>query len=522
MKNKIYIFLIPMLIFFLFCGCTKENLDASEKEKWKSSAVLPEGYFEVNFFSNPFNSFGKSAISGKDARVRHVRYIIYKSTGEYIKEKVMLLPSQGVPIWPLPAVKDTLPKGSYKAVFLGNVEKTLFPYAIAESSVGYADVLTNYNASYDDARIVLPNAEFSDSSEYYWANVNFSDTLPNPNVLLQRIIGASKLHRNSIDAQEALDSLVSNIVTQIAYKNIISNTVRGLLPNLVKNAIGPILTPILGGLVSVDSVVNPLVEVLVAPVTNALYDSLLNKLVNSAGLALAGNANQSGLLTFLGVALNPWADADADCIIVSINDFPKKINFDLNVTDVYSGVHKFRYSFNPGTLRDERYITVKGFNDVYDIRKINVIKRGLISGLVVDQVIDGFLLPGAFVDIIDTLNIREVKTNRRYQSDYSILDLGLKSYVQQTDGQHNITLTIRLGDIANIDGLLRNSLTSILTGLISRIPLLGTVLSSILTSTVQSLLSPLKLIEISVPLNLPLLGIDNLSVSGGWSKIESF
>ena len=45
-------------------------------------------------------------------------------------------------------------------------------------------------------------------------------------------------------------------------------------------------------------------------------------------------------------------------------------------------------------------------------------------------------------------------TNYRYRSNYSFVSLGLKSYAQQSDGNHSLTLSVQLKNIANLDGIL--------------------------------------------------------------------
>lgn len=125
-----------------------------------------------------------------------------------------------------------------------------------------------------------------------------------------------------------------------------------------------------------------------------------------------------------------------------------------------------------------------------------------MSGVVFDGIVDSpLLLNGAFIDINDPLSYN-VPANRRYKADYSLLDLGLKSYTQQTDGNHSLSVTVQLTEIANINGILGG------------LPILNTILNLIL--------SPIKNITISVPLNLPLLGVDNLKLSGGWSTPTSY
>lgn len=500
------------LVLSLFTGCNSETdllppaLPETEQqppEVNEGAENLPEGCFEVNF-SPTFGNRSRAAVTGADGRVRHLRYIIYKSTGEYIKEKVILTPGNGITTWPLTAVKDTLPKGNYIAVFTANVEKTLFPYT-SSSGTTYTDVLTNYQTTYANGRIVLPNAEFTDTSEYYWAKVSFSDATPQPYVLLQRIISMLKLHRNFVDAQTALNALVNNIVTQVGYKNIIRTTVQGLLPGLLKPALdlgtlGNAIYTVLGGL---DAAVNLVVGGLVEPVTNALYDMLLKQLVNQLGLALTGNADQQGLLAFLGVLLNPWATSEASTAVVTIRNFPKTMDFNLTVKDYFTGDQRFKYAFTGGNIYSEKDILIKGFHGTFDVRNINVIKQGLVSGLLIDRIIDSsLLLNGTFIDINDPIQAN-VNTNYRYRSDYSFLDLGLKSYAQQTDGNHSLTLSLKLSTIPNLDGLLGG------------IPIVGTLLGTVVKTAIGN-------ITISVPLNLPLLGVDNLTLSGGWSTPATY
>lgn len=494
----VWVGLLPLL---LFAACEKEELVPVETEKPTEtpddggSGVVPEGYFVVTF--SPESGMSRTPVSGLDGRVRHLRYLVYNESGMFVKEKEVLPLTSGTTTWPLPAIRDTLPKGVYTAVFLANTDKNLFPYPVTGGGQGVADVLLNYKGQMSDARIVLPSGPFSDTSEYYEAKVSFSPTTPNPYIVLQRIIGMFKVHRNFVDAQTALNQLVNNIVTQIQYKNYIQTTVGGTAPGSLRYLLKQI--PALSLL---DATVNAVADALLIPVTNALYDILLQQLVNQIGMALTGNTTQQGALSGLGVLLNPWVGDSARTAIVSINNFPKSVDLNNNVIDYYSGVNRFRFNFTGGTVYDEKDILIRGFHGSFDVRRISAIRDGLISGFLIENTIDGpLLLNGAFIDITDPVTAN-VETNRRYKSDYSFLDLRLKSYTQQTDGNHSLTLNVKLGNIANIDGILGG------------IPLLGGILNLVL--------APIKNITISVPVNLPLLGVDNLSVSGSWSAVTSY
>lgn len=494
----VWVGLLPLL---LFAACEKEELVPVETEKPTEtpddggSGVVPEGYFVVTF--SPESGMSRTPVSGLDGRVRHLRYLVYNESGMFVKEKEVLPLTSGTTTWPLPAIRDTLPKGVYTAVFLANTDKNLFPYPVTGGGQGVADVLLNYKGQMSDARIVLPSGPFSDTSEYYEAKVSFSPTTPNPYIVLQRIIGMFKVHRNFVDAQTALNQLVNNIVTQIQYKNYIQTTVGGTAPGSLRYLLKQI--PALSLL---DATVNAVADALLIPVTNALYDILLQQLVNQIGMALTGNTTQQGALSGLGVLLNPWVGDSARTAIVSINNFPKSVDLNNNVIDYYSGVNRFRFNFTGGTVYDEKDILIRGFHGSFDVRRISAIRDGLISGFLIENTIDGpLLLNGAFIDITDPVTAN-VETNRRYKADYSFLDLRLKSYTQQTDGNQSLTLNVKLGNIANIDGILGG------------IPLLGGILNLVL--------APIKNITISVPVNLPLLGVDNLSVSGSWSAVTSY
>lgn len=495
MKKQLY--LLSIFLMLTLAGCQdKTDEFVPNLPQPEIPANIPENYFVVTFTSP-----SRAAVSGPDKRVRSLRYILYKETGEYVKERVILTPGTTVPSWPLPIVSDTLPRGSYKAIFLGNTEKTLFPYAKPGSPTNYTDILVKYQTVYDTARLYLPNAEFTDSTEYYWAKVPFSNINPTPSVLLQRILGKLNVHRNTVDAQQALNQLVQNIVTQMNYKNVISTQAKAILTDKVKTALGPVGALLLAPLGGITAATDTIVGRVLTPVVNALYSQLLQSLVNQLGIALAGNSGQNTLIEKLGILLNPWEFNEANTAIVSIKNFPKSINFDLVVKEYYTGTQRFGIKFTTDQYFNQKCLYIKGFSGLYNIQHINVIKKGLISGLIVDQIIDNsLLLDGTFVDISDSLR-NNTLTNIQYKADYSLVDIYLKSYDPQT-GSSPLTVSVRLGDVTN--------LTQLLTGL----PGIGAVLAIVL--------SPLNNITISIPLNLPVLSISNLTISGKWSTPTAY
>lgn len=510
--NKL-IYLSTLLLLTLGTGCDKEDIaqenpaeqPGGQKPSTGQGADIPEGYFEV-----VFTAPDSRAVSGQDGRVRDVRYLLFKSTGEFVKERQLVSPTDPVSTWPLASVRDTLPKGSYRAVFLGNVQKTLFPYALPNSPVNYSEVLSGYQSGYASGRIALPAAEFSSTTEYYMANVSFSDTATTPYILMQRIIGMLNLHRNFVDAQTALNQLTANIFTNVQFKNNISLQLQSILHDAIYarldkgSILGNAVYVAVGGL---DALVAGLTTALNPLVTDLVYNVIVQQLVNQIGLALTGNADQSGLLALLGTLLNPWATNESDSAIVTINNFPASMDFDLTVQSVYSGQHKFKFKFTGGSVYAEKDILIKGFHGLFDVRKINVAKTGLVAGVLLDNIVDGpWLLNGTFIDVNDPIQFN-AQTNRRYKSNYSLLDLGLKSYNPQTQTPTPLSVTVSLGSIPNLRGVLAG------------LPLLGPLTSALLD---ELIFNPLKVVNVTVPVNLPLLSIDNLKLSGGWDTPTAY
>lgn len=352
------------------------------------------------------------------------------------------------------------------------------------------------------------------------------------------------MKRVFIDAEDALNGLLANIVAQVNEGDLIQNTVDGILPGLIEDALNTVLGPIIGdleenkpsflldplnlvgGLIDavtglLDSLLNPLVDGLVGPIVTALNDLLLEELVKQLGVALTGNADKDGLITYLGVLLNPWNNATARYAVVSVENYPKSIDFDLNPVDVYSSA-QLRYSFNTTDISQERHISLKTFAGSYQVNQIDIVGAGLVSGLVVDGAIDEFLLTGMLVNVDDPLAVNGTGSNRRYESSYAFLGLGTQNSSDVTD---QLVLELRIGDIANIDGILGGIVGPILgpvLGLVGGVLEILPIVGDLLDGLEDSLISAIKdlTIRVELPLNVSLLDINNLRVSGGWSPIS--
>jgi hypothetical protein len=469
----------------------KPGDDTSEQIDDEEEGTVPEGYFVVDFFDE-----SRAPIEGSDnGRVTTLHYLIFSDAGAFVKQREIEKPDGGFD-WPLKNIKDTLPNGDYRVVFVAN---------------STAATLTGFEGGYTATRLSLPDSGLTASTEYYMGQGTFSDGAPSPGVILQRIIGAAQLHRNSIDAQAALDMLIANIFAQINYGNIITT---GLLGGVLKSdllaALGPLADNfITNSLLYLVGGVEGIVDDIVQPIANLILQPLLDNLVHQIGGLLTGNSDQNTVLEGIGILLNPWALSSANTAIVTINNFPRQIDLDLNVTDRYAGENDFAIDFDNLEYFDQRNVFIRGFGEgtvggTWDIRNINAVKSGLLPGLVVDAIADDLLLKGSLVDITDPIAM-PAKPNIGYANNYSLLDLGLKDYTQQTDGAHNLSLSVDLGNIANLD-----------QALLAGIPILSGAASGLLTPIIN-----LLDITISLPVNVPLLGIENLALSGGWDATNT-
>ncbi len=495
MKHTAYYLLLACLALYTSCS---EKVDVSPDDQIRpaqqseETGDVPYGWFVATFASA--DTRAQSPTIGSDARVQHIRYLLFDASGNFVKERALWLPSQGSPTWPFNGtIRDTLPNGTYRAVFLGNVEKTLFPYKST-----YYDVLTGYQTGYANGRIWLPRSDFSATTEYYFGQTTVSNTNKSPTVYLQRIIGAASLHRDFIDSQAALNTLANNIIVSLNGINL-TQVVNGQLRTGLLSAVGKIslVDLVLIALLNTLGGVTGIVDKIVGPITNLVVARLLSDLATQLGTTLTGNANQTGMLADLGVILNPWALGDARTAIVTINDFPRAIDFDLKITDKYPGLQRFAYDFPETSDYLQKNVYIRGFGQgvakQWDIRRIDVIKRGIVSGLVIDDITDDLLLRGSIVDINDPIGIAAAP-NIRYKDNYSFLSL----YVDNKTTQSSTTLKISLSQIGNLkDALDLGLLTDIVFGLIGNV-------------------------QVSIPIVLPLVNINNLELSGEWKTPTTY
>lgn len=134
--------------------------------------VVPEGYRLVVF---PAAQPPARAIAGgTNTQVAHLQYLIYETDengNEILYKQVVLSKPES---WPTRVPAVPLPENkAYRVVFLGNVSEGVFGSKQTEK------LLTGVGAgsNYKDARVHLPQVEFSDANFFFMANSAF-DTKP--------------------------------------------------------------------------------------------------------------------------------------------------------------------------------------------------------------------------------------------------------------------------------------------------------------------------------------------------------
>lgn len=189
---------IHWLFLFLATSLISCEKDETENLQNENTTNVPEGYVKVSFWGE--DAATRAASSGPSSRIKHLQFLLYKLDGGAYKldksNSKVLFSNQSSVNWPLEdkhLQTMMLPiNNSYKVVFLGNVDKSVF---------GQTDeVLTGVeaDANFDAARIHAPSVAFSDNTMYHLGvsefNTNSEEgTSKNINILLQRIVSRTVL-----------------------------------------------------------------------------------------------------------------------------------------------------------------------------------------------------------------------------------------------------------------------------------------------------------------------------------------
>ena len=584
-------------------SCSKDSEVESiidEVESGVGAEEQPEGYFTATFTSGLYSSISRTPIDGLSSRVQSLRYIIYKKdqNGVYqyytkAENDKYLFGEDGTiskPIdWPYTPLSVRLENGEYKVVFLGNMNEKQF----VKGETTNAPIVTNYKGTYTDARINLPTVKgfyeeaVSDGGEgktsnfFYWDTVEVSTSNPNAEVLLQRIVSKFEMSRETLASENG--STARNAVLNSVSENLIDYLQTDqVLTELIQGELSKVTEPLFEELH-----INYLDKMLISPLLNAVANSIDKTMLSQALFSQIDGIlkmNENKNLLDLNALLNPWG-SNAEYAIVGFNKFTKAVNFDNQPVEFYEATSKsvpcFAYPMTPGNgeVGSKTYLEMYGLNGEWDIKRIDATDgtHSLIAGQVIDQTVDGWILPGCLHDADANLKYN-FGANKPYYAVYSAAALNVYPIDPNKSNEQmgNLSITLDLGKILNLEDILNgkieeissnkmtgeyeneidklkkdDTLGTVVTGLLKGVlglvdEILGTVVGALTKHTVGDILDEVVFkaleslgvagqeglvnrivgalcpeggITIELPLNISLLNTDNLEVSGGWTRV---
>ena len=585
-------------------SCSKDSEVESiidEVESGVGAEEQPEGYFTATFTSGLYSPISRTPIDGLSSRVQSLRYIIYKKdqngvyqyyTGTDRNDEYLFGENGTIsePIdWPYASFSVTLENGEYKVVFLGNMNEKQFVNGDNKND----SIVTNYKGKYSASRINLPTVKgfyeeaVSDGGEgktsnfFYWDTVEVSTSNPNAEVLLQRIVSKFEMSREILSTEDGTNARVA--LTSTLTKNIFDYLEGdGTITRLIGGQIGEITRGVFK-----DLGIGALEKMLIDPIVNALINGLddtkiIEALTSQIDGVLKGNENSDTNLLDLNAVLNPWG-YDAEHAIVAFDKYTKSVDLDNKPVDYFvsseNEIPRFAYTVNPnGTVGPRTYLQIYGLNGEWKIKRIDATDENngevpdLISGQIIDNFVDGWLIDGCVHDAAADLTYN-FEANKPYHSVFSDVTLNMypKEFVKDKNG--DLSVTVNLGEVLSLRNILDGTLTNIeqdknkkaydykneidelqnskttvgafVKTTLSR--LLGTVgdllnfltgktVGYILNDVLYPALEDAKLggkeglvnklvdnldkdITITLPLNISLLNTENLEVSGGWTSV---
>ena len=588
-------------------SCSKdsevENIIDEVEDVTTPGTEEEDGYFIATLSSGLYNPITRAAISGKSSRVQSLRYIIYKKdqNGKYqyfedpLKQNDKYLFGESGKIedgtsvmWPYKPLSVKLSNGDYKFVFLGNMNEKQFVNGEAQN----APIVTNYKGTYTDARINLPTVKGfyekaitegssdKESNFFYWDTVEVSTSNPNAEVLLQRIVSKFEMSREILSTEDGSNARVA--LTSTLTKNIFDYLEGdGTITRLIGGQIGEITRGVFEDL-GIDALEKMLIDPIVNALINGLDDTkIIEALTSQIDGVLKGNEKYDTNLLDLNAVLNPWG-YDAEHAIVAFDKYTKSVDLDNKPVDYFvsseNEIPRFAYTVNPnGTVGPRTYLQIYGLNGEWKIKRIDATDKNngevpdLISGQIIDNFVDGWLIDGCVHDAAADLTYN-FEANKPYHSVFSDVTLNMypKEFVKDENG--DLSVTVNLGKVLSLKNILDGTLTNIeqdenkkaydykneivelqnsktigafVQDILSR--LLGTVgnlLDFLTGKTVGSILNDVlypalkeaglggkeglvnklvdnlnKDITIKLPLNISLLNTENLEVSGGWTRV---
>ncbi len=531
----------------MFSGCSQDELLTEESVKEETGELNADGTFTATFIPSMYEPMTRAQVKGSSTAVQSLKYLIYKDNGAgqyfyYAEGNVFgadaTVGSSESYQWPcVGKVQVDLPGGNYKVAFVGNANPKLFGKDCNELLSYTADE----SGKWEDVRLNMPNIPFSDNNMFYMDAVEVSTKNPVAQVWLERKVCKVQLWRETVasDNGQILTLLLENVLDHLDAEDPVTGLIGGQVGDALKRVFDDLLAlPGHEGLV--PALEEILLEPLIGGLTQAVRPVVVEKLVPLLDETLKMNSKDA----LLQELTNPWAITEHGAV-VTFTHLPKALDLDGKVTDLYPEGTKYKYDLEEDG--NFRYIDVTGLADAetkWTIGRVDILKKGLVGGLVVDQIIDSeWFLDGSLIDTNKEGFAYTFGPNYKYKSVYGLATLNVKESVYSGDGTKNLTVEINLGKIANIHDILKGIINGVTSseekpsdgllgsvgGLIGGVlGTVGTILNGLLNlvrldDLIDALVDALTKVPITItlPINVNALGVDTLEVTGTWGEVTT-
>ena len=534
----------------MFSGCSQDELLTEESVKEETGELNADGTFTATFIPSMYEPMTRAKVEGLSTAVQSLKYLIYKDNGHgqycYYTERDVFGADATVGSaesyqWPYAGkIQVDLPGGNYKVAFVGNANPKLFGEGCNELLSYTADE----SGKWEDVRLNMPNIPFSDNNMFYMDAVEVSAKNPVAQVWLERKVCKAQLWRETVasDNGQILTLLLENVLDHLNAEDPVTGLIGGQVGKALKRVFDDLLV-----LPGHEGLVPALEDILLEPLIGGLTQAVRPLVVEGLAPLLDDALKENNKGALLQQLTNPWAIAEHGAV-VTFTHVPNALDLEGKVASFYPEGTKYKYD-----LKEDgnfRYIDVTGLADAekeWTIGRVDILKKGLVGGLVVDQIIDSeWFLDGSLIDTNTEGLAYTFGPNYKYKSVYGLATLNVDESVYSGDGTKNLTVVINLGKIANIHDILKGIINGETSneetpssGLLDILGPLGDLIGG-LVGTVGSILNRLLdfveldnlidalvkaltevPIEITLPINVNALGVDTLEVTGTWGEVTT-
>ena len=532
----------------MFSGCSQDELLTEESVKEETGELNADGTFTATFIPSMYEPMTRAQVDGPSTAVQSLKYLIYKDNGAgqyfyYAEGNVFgadaTVDSSESHQWPYAGIQVDLPGGNYKVAFVGNANPKLFGEGCNELLSYTADE----SGKWEDVRLNMPDIPFSNNNMFYMDAVEVSTKNPVAQVWLERKVCKAQLWRETVasDNGQILTLLLENVLDHLDAEDPVTGLIGGQIGDALKQGFDNLLA-----VPGVEKgVVSALEEILLEPLIGGLTQTVRPLVVKGLAPLLDDALKMNNKDALLQELTNPWAIAEHGAV-VTFTQVPNALDLDGKVASFYEKGTKYKYDLEE--YGNFRYIDVTGLADAekgWIIGRVDILKKGLVGGLVVDQIIDSeWFLDGSLIDTNKEGFAYTFGPNYKYKSVYGLATLNVDESVYSGDGTENLTVEINLGRIANIHDILGGIIDGVTSseekpsdGLLDILGPVGDLIGGLL-GTVGSILNRLlkfvglnnlldalvialteNPITITLPINVNALGVDTLEVTGTWGEV---